>query len=99
MEAQASARQQFLHLDSRHECISMNVCIGKSHGGGWLISRTVSVTWMKTSVQQGFLVCAFLLCKGHEALRKEGDEAMVMGEEASEQSVWDSVGLPGSQIT
>lgn len=50
------------------------------------------------SVQQGFLVRASFLSEGHEALHREGDEAVVMGEEASEQSVWDCVGLPGSQI-
>lgn len=33
-EAQASAREQFLNLDSRHECINMNVCKRKSHGRG-----------------------------------------------------------------
>lgn len=38
------------------------------------------------------------MCKVHEALHREEDEAMVMGEEASEESVWDCVGLPGSQI-
>lgn len=36
--------------------------------------------------------------KDHEALHKEEDEAMVMGQEASEESVWDLVGLPGSQV-
>lgn len=52
----------------------------------------------KPSGQQGFLVCASFLCKGSEALHREGYEAMVTGKEASEQSVWDCVGLSGSQI-
>lgn len=94
-EAQASARQ---HLDIRHECISMDVCIGESHSRGWLTSSTVSGTWMKTFSAARFLVCASFLRKGHDVLHREGDEAMIVGEEALEQLVRDSLGLPGSQI-
>lgn len=46
-DAQASSTQEFLHLDSRHECIGMDVCIGVSHSRDWLTSRTLSGTWMK----------------------------------------------------
>lgn len=60
-EAQASVRQQFLHLDKRHECISMDVCVGESHSGGWLTSRTVSGTRISSTFSAARILGTCLL--------------------------------------